>query len=164
MKPHFSFLATLVLGSMCLGIPPAVAQDSLVLTLVRSASPNGSTLLTITGVGRPCSVTTDTNVAIASDVITITTTTLGGNVCFPEPPPSPPINITVDLGHLAPGHYFVTWLFPSPAQFPPTLIEFDATAGAAGSPIPALGPTALAFLLGLIGLFGMFSLRRHNAH
>jgi hypothetical protein len=160
MKTRLSFLAMLALGGF-LGLqsPTAVAQSP--LTLVQSVSPSGSILLTITGLELPCAIVGQTSTpTIALNVITITTTTIGGDICFPEPPPPTPIYITVDLGHLPPGHYFVTWLFP--AAFPPTLIEFDATAAAA-PPIPTLGPTALALLLGSIALLGMFSLQRPNA-
>jgi Repeat of unknown function (DUF5648) len=99
------------------------------LTIVPSLSSTGTTLLTISGLRDYfCYATDQTNVAVASHVITIDTEN-HHLFCFSLIPPQF-FSITVDVGYLPAGHYVVAWSFDPPlsTSLPPTSFEFDAAA------------------------------------
>jgi hypothetical protein len=155
---RFPSLAVLAFAAF-LGLESQPAAGQSQLTIAQSVSPSGTTLLTISGLRDTYCYTTDqTNVAVAPHAVTIDTVN-HGVICFPLIPWQF-FSITVDVGHLDPGHYTVVWSFDPPlsASLPPTSFAFDASAPAI-SAIPTVGPVALLLSLIAIALLGMFSVR-----
>ena len=144
------FLAPLIFFS-------STAQSAIFdLTITRSIAPNGSTLLRLSGTYLGCIIYDESSAVIAAGRISINTLFHPTPTCLGVPP-SEPINIAVNVGTLAPGHYDVSWTLGDPPSQPLAIAGFDVF-----NAVPTLGTTALLFATFLFAACGIGRVRNYQ--
>lgn len=126
------------------------------LAITRTTEPNGSTSLTLSGVYLGCIIYDESIVVVAAGRISVNTLFHSTPTCLGVPPPGP-VNLTVNAGSLAAGHYDVSWTLGDPPSQPVAIAGFDVF-----NSVPTLGTTGLFFSALLFAAFGIGRVRNYR--
>lgn len=126
------------------------------LVITRSIAPNGATLLRLSGTYLGCIVYDESTVVVAAGRISVNTLFHSTPTCLGVPPPGP-VNLTVNAGTLAAGHYDVSWTLGDPPSQPVAIAGFDVF-----NSVPTLGTTALFFSALLFAACGIGRVRNYR--